>query len=364
MIFSGFMLIFLCMSESERINLVQAAEGATLSRPIIRARVLRSIFDAVPTDAMRRAHLLDREGLVASDLLGADASVPLASYLRLFDRLSQELGRPTLGLDLSVRLGPELVGAVGYVFLHSPTLDSAIAAFAEAVSSIQGVTSLQYERGTRPVVRYVIGDDRLHPRRHDVEFSLGYVHGLIKCFLGDDYAPHEVHFEHHREAPLGRYEEMFGCPVYFEQSGNALILRRQDLQRSGRMHDPHLVSILQHYMKLARPDGLSPQTVAQEVDELLAGMIESGNASCRLVAARLGISEETLRRRLAREGTSFRQLLRRRRCAIASRCLVETGRSILQVSQLVGYAETACFTRAFMAETGFAPTEFRRRHRP
>lgn len=338
-------------------------EGAALPRPVIHARVLRAILDAVPIDTFRRSQLLDREGLVATDLQGADASVPLVSYLRLFDRLSQVLERPTLGLDLSVRLGPELVGAVGYAFLHSPTLDSAISAFADAVFSIQGVTALQYGRAPIPIVRYVISDDRLHPRRQDVEFSLGYVHALIRRFVGEDFTLQEVHFEHPPAAARVRYEEVFGCPVYFEQPGNALILRRDDLLRRGRMHDPHLVAILQHYMKLARPDDLSPRTVAQEVDEMLAGMIETGNASCRLVAARLGVSEDTLRRRLARENTSFRQLLRRRRCAIASRYLIETDLSILQVSQLAGYAETACMTRAFLTETGQTPTDFRRQHR-
>jgi AraC-like DNA-binding protein len=84
---------------------------------------------------------------------------------------------------------------------------------------------------------------------------------------------------------------------------------------------------------------------------------------CRLVAARLGLTEETLRRRLRQEGASYRQLLRRRRCAIAARYLVETNLGILQVAQQAGYGETASFTRAFLAETGMTPSDFRQKHR-
>lgn len=335
-------------------------KSIALSRPVIHARVLTGILDAVAISPSLRAQLLDDEGLRAGDLLGPEASVPLANYMRLFDRLADKLERPTLGLDLSVRMGPELVGAVGYAFLHSATLDAAISAFAEAVFSIQGVTALRYERNPRPVVRYVISDDRLHPRRHDVEFSLGYVHALIRLFMGNRYAPREVHFEHPRIGPQTRYDAVFGCPVYFEQPGNALLLDQEDQFAQGRLHDPHLVSILQYYLNLSRPTVGSRDEVLQQVDQLLPGMIETGNASCRLVAARLGMSEETLRRRLKREGSSFREMLRRRRCLVASRYLKETSLTILQIAQRTGYAETASFTRAFVAETGKTPSEFRK----
>jgi AraC-like DNA-binding protein len=89
-------------------------------------------------------------------------------------------------------------------------------------------------------------------------------------------------------------------------------------------------------------------------------MIQTGDTSCRLVAARLGMSEEALRRKMRREGVSFRTMLRQRRCALATRHLQETSLSILQVAQLSGYAETASFTRAFVQETGMTPSQARR----
>jgi AraC-like DNA-binding protein len=113
-------------------------------------------------------------------------------------------------------------------------------------------------------------------------------------------------------------------------------------------------------MQLARSGEPVPGNLAKEVDQLLSGLVEAGNASCRLVAARLGMSEETLRRRLKREGASFREILRRKRMALARRRLRETDLSILQIALRAGYAETASFTRAFADETGMTPTQFRR----
>lgn len=333
--------------------------GSSL-RPIIHARVLTSILNAVDIRATRRTSLLDSEGLSASDLEGPDAVVPLIGYMRILDRLAQEVGSVTLGLDLSDRMGPELVGAIGHIFLLSPSLDAAISAFSESVFSIQGVTALKYSRAPQPMVSYTISDDRVQPRRHDVEFSLGYVHRLIKLYLRDHYAPHEVYFGHPCPGSRARYERVFGCPVYFEQATNALVLREEDRHRRGANHDPHLVAILEHYMRLAHPGGHEPGSIAHQVDQLLSGLIDRGDASCRLVAARLGLSEETLRRRLKRENTCFRSILRRKRCAVARRHLRETSLSILQIAQRVGYAETASFTRAFALEAGMTPSQFRK----
>ena len=338
-------------------------DGSSL-RPVIHARVLLGILNAVNISAGHRASLLDREGLSAGDLRGLDAAVPLISYMRILDRLAADLAQPTLGLDLSDRMGPELVGAIGYVFLFSPSLDAAITAFSESVFSIQGVTALTYARPPLPVVTYTISDDALQPRRQDVEFSIGYVHRLIKLYLGGLYSPREVHFEHPPQGPRAHYERIFGCPVYFEQTANALVLNAEEKERRGLNHDPHLVAILNHYMQLARPGEAGPDSLAREVDQLLSGLVEAGNASCRLVAARLGMSEETLRRRLKRENSSFRDILRRKRIALARRYLSETSLGVLQIAQRAGYAETASFTRAFVLETGMTPTQFRRQARP
>jgi len=328
--------------------------------PVVGGRVLHMVLDAAGIELLERADLLDSVGLRGRDLLDVGSAIPLISYMRLLDLMSDRMGNPALGLDLSDRMGPELIGAAGYVFLASPTLDAAITAFSQSVFSIQGVTELRYRRGPEPVVRYTVSDERMQPRRHDVEFSLGYVHRLIKMFLREPYAPNAVHFEHPRIGPLARYERMFGCPVHFDQPVNAILLNPKDPQRHGAQHDPHLIAILEHYMTLAHPAGSHGLGTADQVDQMLSNAVTIGKTTCRLVAARMGVSEETLRRRMRRENSSFRMMLRAKRSAMAERLLRETDLSILEIAQRAGYAETASFSRAFKSETGQTPSQFRR----
>lgn len=73
------------------------------------------------------------------------------------------------------------------------------------------------------------------------------------------------------------------------------------------------------------------------------------------VAARLAVSDRTLRRRLSEEGTSFRALVDEVRCALAEELLSTGSLTVEQVARRLGYAETASFTHAFSRWKGVSP---------
>lgn len=331
--------------------------------PTIRAKVLRGILNSVDLTADQQREILKREGIDIQDLRGVSATVSLGSYTRIFDRLAKLLGAPTLGLSVSAQMGPELVGAIGYIFMSSPTLESAIKYFVESVRSVQDVTLLRYRRGTSPTLTYTITDDEIQPRRQDVEFSLGYIHTLAKAYLDGGYAPKEVHFEHTKPTRRNAHELFFGCPVYFEQPRNALVFQPDDMRRRSSKFDPNLIALLQHYIQLVGERDYAVTTLTESINQMLGSATEMNEIAIGQVASRLGLSEATLRRRLKREGASFRDIVRRKRIGIAKRHLVESEMSILQIAQASGYSETASFTRAFIRETGKTPSQLRRNAR-
>lgn len=75
-----------------------------------------------------------------------------------------------------------------------------------------------------------------------------------------------------------------------------------------------------------------------------------------LLARDLGTSEATLRRRLAREGTSLRVLLQQERMAAAERLLRQERVSVTEAAAACGYASRARFAKRFQAVRGVAPS--------
>ena len=84
------------------------------------------------------------------------------------------------------------------------------------------------------------------------------------------------------------------------------------------------------------------------------------------VAAELGVSERTLHRALARDGSSFAERLQAQRMAVAL-CLLGDRHfealSVAEIGRRVGYADASHFVRRFRSEYGVTPGAMRRRLR-
>lgn len=78
------------------------------------------------------------------------------------------------------------------------------------------------------------------------------------------------------------------------------------------------------------------------------------------IAAELDMHPRTLRRRLAEEGTSFRDLLNGARSAVAVDLLCNVGLTVDEVSKRLGYTEVSTFSHAFKRWYGVAPSAYSR----
>lgn len=95
--------------------------------------------------------------------------------------------------------------------------------------------------------------------------------------------------------------------------------------------------------------------IAQDVRVLIAQLLPTGAAMVD-VAARLGLSERTLRRRLAEADTGYQPLLDEVRESLARELLGSRAvLSVEDVAQRLGYAEASSFITAFRRWTGTTP---------
>lgn len=327
--------------------------------PAIHGSVLRTILDVTRVAPTEERGLLQAIGLTPAHLQGEEAVIPLNSYMAVFEALAAQRRQPLLGLQIAENVGPGLLGAVGYLFLAAPTLRAAILTFVEGSFSVQGASQLILREGPEACLTYAILDETLGPRRQDVEFSLGYLAALIRRYLGKSAHPAEVHFEHRPGGPLQSYEEIFRCPVFFEQPANQLVLSCADLDRQSGAVDDRISSLLRHYLSMLAEQQKAVITLGQRVDMILGRMLHDAGLKLSTVALELSLTEHGLRRGLRAEGTTFRAILRTKRIAAAKRLIQGAEISLLEVAHRVGYSDPSAFTHAFAAETGVSPRAWR-----
>jgi AraC-like DNA-binding protein len=77
------------------------------------------------------------------------------------------------------------------------------------------------------------------------------------------------------------------------------------------------------------------------------------------VARDLGMSERSLRRRLAQEGASYKAILNEAFGTAATWLLSDSDRTIQETAHAMGFSDPSAFHRAFKRWTGMTPKQYR-----
>ena len=77
------------------------------------------------------------------------------------------------------------------------------------------------------------------------------------------------------------------------------------------------------------------------------------------VARALGMSERTMGRKLAQEGSSFTEILQQLRSEMAVRYVEDASLPISRIAWLLGFEEVSSFSHAFKRWTGKSPRRMR-----
>jgi AraC-like DNA-binding protein len=80
----------------------------------------------------------------------------------------------------------------------------------------------------------------------------------------------------------------------------------------------------------------------------------------RQIAAIVGLSERTIKRRLSSQGLSYRHLIDRVCHDAACEMLLDENMSVREIAVFLGYPDTSKFARSFRRMTGVTPGQFRR----
>ncbi|MCG8612162.1 MAG: helix-turn-helix transcriptional regulator [Pseudomonadales bacterium] len=98
------------------------------------------------------------------------------------------------------------------------------------------------------------------------------------------------------------------------------------------------------------------------LEAIVASLVKKSfkDANIESIALQLGIGSRHLRKQLAAEGTSFKEIKSEIRKKFALLYVTETGISLHDIAQMLGFGDQASFTRAYRSWTGTTPGDARR----
>ncbi|WP_168601290.1 AraC family transcriptional regulator [Novosphingobium sp. SG707] len=337
------------------------------SQATIRMLFLVALFSALEDVGKRIDPLLRDYGMFREQLETPYDFVPLHRYIGLLEAAAQKFQRPMLGLSMGATFSLADLGPFYALLRAAGSLRGALDYLVLFQSRLQSRTLFDSRReGETTIYSYRIEDPSIWPRVQDAEFAIASYVALIRQLTSTRWAPVAVHFEHAIAGRTDALHQFFRAPAIGNQVANALVLRNEDLDKplpsAIPSEDRKLRNILEwHLLSLMGPEATPAESFVTLTRDIIGRWLGRTHVDCASVAAEMKLSERSLRRRLAEEDTSFRDLLQQARQERAQTLLSKTGISLTVAAEQLGYADTAAFSRAFKEWTGVSPGRFLRK---
>jgi AraC-like DNA-binding protein len=305
--------------------------------------------------------LRDAAGTDRATLARPDAEVTAAQELAVVAALVEASGDPPgLGLVAGQRYQLTSYGIWGFALSSSSTLRAAIDVGLRHLGLTYALTAIDVVTTAVTLhVRFDAGHLPAGVRRFLVERDAAAVAVVADELLGDADVPVELRLRSTADDEVAP-ANVAGTPVVRGAVHDELTLPVAWLDRPLARADRRTAALAAAQCTELLTARRSRAGVAGEVRERLTRHLADPPSMAEVAAARY-VTERTLRRQLASEGTSFRALRDEVRRTVACELLTGTGLSVTETARQVGFAEPASFVHAFRRWTGVAPGAYRDR---
>jgi AraC-like DNA-binding protein len=301
---------------------------------------------------------LTKAGIEASALQAADSHLPYRQFLTALEIAAKQTARPDFGLLLARKQSFSMLGAIGFAMREAPTIASAIDDLCCFFHTHMNGAQVRLERHRDHALwSYEITMPDPPAFAQQIDLSAGVGVGIIRQLTHRDWAPELVYLEREKPRSTAAHEAFFKAPILYGQEVTAVVLEPELLEQPIAHANIQLHAILHEYLTQRAVE--TPSGFLSTVRECIWRRLRSGACSIDDVATELQITRRTFQRKLSAEAIAFKDLLEETRMEMAKRLLRNSGVSLTQISDMLGYSELAVFSRSFKRNTGVAPRQWR-----
>jgi len=333
--------------------------GATVSAGLAKALMTA----AVRRGASEKALAL-RSGVNPADLEDQDNRIAFDRYVALVREAKARTGDGALPIHFAEEIDMSEFSVVGLIADASETMMDALAQlnrYGQLVIEVDGIA----EGGRFAISPEKDGvwliDRRANPNDFWELTESTFTRMIVgpRRRLGERPFMLEAQVTHAEPAHAAAYERVWGVPVQFGAARNALKINNELSFTRLQLMPRYVFGVLSDRADKLLADLESARTTRGRVEALLMPVLHTGEASMDLIASRMGLSRQTLFRKLKAEGVTFEKVLDELRHKLAVSYLAARKVSVNETAYLVGFSEPAAFSRAFKRWTGTSPREMR-----
>lgn len=320
-------------------------------------------LEYVETRGVSSETLLDRSGIGADRLADPDGRIPFMAYVELVRGAIAASGDTGLVLRFGAEAGPGGLGILGLIMEASATMFDAFVQmqrFGRLVVEVECATDgPRFDLIPRDGRMYAV-DQRLDPNAFPELTELSFARLVCgpRRFLPEAHIL-SVAVTHPEPPHRARYDEVFQCPVEFDSTWNALELHPDIMGWPVAQNPRYVFDVLTERAETLLEKMETDRSVRARLERRLLETLHQGEISADQMAREMGISRQTLFRRLKAEDTTYADVLDDLRHRLALQYLLGRKVSVNETAYLVGFSEPSAFSHAFKRWTGKSPRAYR-----
>jgi len=331
-----------------------------MSELTLAANGVRALMDLAVSRGASRRILAERSGIDPADLKDRDNRIPFSKYVALMKAAQELCNDPALALHFGESVDTSEISFTNQI--GAPSITEAF-----AVMNRYARLTVEVDDGGRD--RYVIeraGGQLwiIDTRRNANDFpeltESGFARIVcsIRRILGEQKYIRAVHVTHSAPAYHAEYERIFRVPVVFDSDRNGFLVDESMLSFKPPVTPGYVSAVLSSRAEELLEKLESSKTTRAHVERLLVPAMKTGDLSMEHIASELGVSRQTLFRKLKSENVTFETVLDELRHKLAMHYLEGAKMTVSQTAHLVGFKDPAAFSRAFKRWTGSSPRAY------
>jgi AraC-like DNA-binding protein len=320
------------------------------------------VYDDLRKRRLDAEAAIKASGIRRTTLSRKETMIPLEKHYALFGHAAEATGDECYGLNTGIDVDPKKAGLMGYIGLSSASLQDAFENFQRYTRIMSNaftlILSLEDEVGI--VERRSLATTMSFGHEQAREFSMAMLLRACRVFTGREIVPVAVEFVHRRTRNVAAFKHFFSCPISFGNTRETMVFRREHLLLPIVSADDKLLEVLKGYgdAVLEKRSESGPD-FQNQVERWIIELLPKGEATAKIIAMELGMSERTFTRRLSDLGLTFKEILAEVRRDMALKYLANMDISLKQIAFLLGYSDASAFTHAFKRWTGETPADVR-----
>src|SRR5215831_9399727 len=290
-----------------------------MPNPTVAAGYPKALMDFAVSRGADRQMLIERSHIRLCDLHDQDNRIPLASYIALLKAGIELCNEPALALLFGEAVKMQDISIVGLIGVTWDDPESArrqinrLAPLALDADDGGAADAIEFIRENGDVwLNFPSDIYRANPLLTESGFARNVCGARAMAASMPQFAnvsfPRAIRFTHSEPSYRAEYDRIFRVPLFFDSHMNALLTDEALLNLKLPRTNPYLADVLN-----ARADELlknleSSKTTRGRVDNLLTPILHTGKVSVDMIARELGLSRQTLFRKLKAEGVTFEQV--------------------------------------------------------